>query len=158
MATPMHRGDFVFCRLSARMLFLLPEMLALLLVGWLAFSVPVRGSLFTLILVILIGAMAFSGIGLLIGCRTEKTETISGLISLIMLIMYLVSGVFFPSDRFPDALQPFIQALPLTQLNEALRMVMLEGAGLAAIALPLGVLAGWGVVTFALALRWFRWK
>jgi ABC-2 type transport system permease protein len=158
MATPMHRGDFLFSLITARMLFLLPEMLTLLLVGWLAFSVPVKGSLLTLMLIILVGAFAFAGIGLLLGCRTEKTESISGLINLVMLPMYLVSGVFFPSERFPDPVQPFIQALPLTQLNDALREVMLEGAGLAAIAGRLGILAAWALITFTLALRWFRWR
>jgi ABC-2 type transport system permease protein len=158
MATPVHRGDFLLSLLSSRMLFLFPEMLTLLLVGWFFFSVPVKGSLLVLLIVILLGAFAFAGLGLLLGCRTEKTESISGLINLVMLPMYLVSGVFFPSERFPDALQPFIRALPLTQLNDALRQVMLEGAGLNAIAAQLGVLAAWAVITFALALRWFRWQ
>ncbi len=121
MATPVHRGDFLLAILSARMLFLLPEMLTLLLVGWFFFGVPVKGSLLVLLLVILLGAFAFAGLGLLLGCRTEKTESISGLINLVMLPMYLLSGVFFPSERFPEAVQPFIRALPLTQLNDALR-------------------------------------
>jgi ABC-2 type transport system permease protein len=158
LATPMHRGDFLFALLTARMFFLLPEMLSLILVGWLAFSVPVQGSMFTLLVVILLGAFAFSGVGLLLGCRTEKTESIQGLINLVMLPMYLLSGIFFSSDRFPDALQPFIKALPLTQLNDALREVMLDGAGLLDIAGSLGILAAWAVITFTLALRWFRWK
>jgi ABC-2 type transport system permease protein len=158
MATPVHRGDFLLALLSSRMLFLFPEMLTLLLVGWFLFSVPVKGSLLVLLIVILLGAFAFAGLGLLLGCRTEKTESISGLINLVMLPMYLLSGVFFPSERFPEAVQPFIRALPLTQLNDALRQVMLEGAGLTAIAGQLGVLAAWAVITFTLALRWFRWQ
>jgi ABC-2 type transport system permease protein len=158
LATPMHRGDFLFSLLTARMFFLLPEMVTLLLVGRLAFGVVLRGSPVTLLLVILSGAFAFAGIGLLLGCRTEKTESISGLINLVMLPMYLLSGVFFPSERFPDAVQPLIRLLPLTQLNDALREVMLEGAGLTDSAGRLGILVAWGALTFTLALRWFRWK
>jgi ABC-type multidrug transport system permease subunit len=158
LATPMHRGDFLFSLLTARMFFLLPEMFTLLLVGWLAFGVMVQGSLFTLLLVILSGAFAFAGIGLLLGCRTEKTESISGLINLVMLPMYLLAGVFFPSERFPEIVQPVIRCLPLTQLNDALREVMLDGAGLAETAGRIGILVVWAVVTFSLALRWFRWK
>src|SRR5262249_59123945 len=105
--------------------------------------------------VILIGSSAFAGIGLLLGCRTEKTETISGLMNLIMLPMWILSGIFFSSKRFPDELQPIIQALPLTQINDALREVMLDGAGFAQISWRLGILATWAVVTFTLALRWF---
>lgn len=158
MATPMHRGDFLLSLLTSRMVFLLPEMAALLLVGWLGFGVPMRGWPVTLVLVIVVGAMAFSGLGLLLGCRTEKTETMSGYINLVMLPQYLLSGVFFSSERFGEGMQPVIQVLPLTQLNDALRAVMLEGAGLAQIGWRLGVLALWGVVCFALALRWFRWR
>ncbi len=157
MATPMHRGDFLFALLTARLLFLLPEMATLLLVGWLAFGVPIHGSLGTLLLVILLGAFAFAGLGLLVGCRTDKTETVSGLINLLMLPMYLLSGVFFSSSRFPEAIQPLIQALPLTQLNESLRAVMLEGSGVGDIGGRLAILATWAAIPFILGLRWFRW-
>jgi ABC-2 type transport system permease protein len=112
----------------------------------------------TLLLVILAGAFAFSGLGLLLGSRTDKTETMSGYMNLTMLPMYLLSGVFFTSKRFPEAIQPFIQALPLTQLNDALREVMLEGAGLIQVSWRLAILGAWAVVCFTLALRWFRWR
>src|SRR5262249_10216772 len=101
-ATPMHRGDFLLSILTARMVFLIPDMLILLLVGWLAFGVPMAGDPATLALVILLGAAAFSGIGLLVACRAEKIETISGLMNLVMLPMWLLSGVFFSSKRFPE--------------------------------------------------------
>jgi ABC-2 type transport system permease protein len=158
LATPMHRGDFLLSLLTARMFFLLPEMLTLILVGSLAFGVPVNGSILTLLLVIVLGASAFAGVGLLLACRTEKTESISGLINLVMLPMYLLSGIFFSSDHFPDWMQPLIKALPLTQLNDALREVMLHGSGLVDIWFSLAILAAWALVTFGLALRWFRWK
>jgi ABC-type polysaccharide/polyol phosphate export permease len=71
--------------------------------------------------------------------------------------MYLFSGVFFSSERFPNSVQPFIQALPLTQLVSALRRVLLEGAGLIEVGPALVILAAWAVITFSLALRFFRW-
>ncbi len=158
MATPMHRGDFLLSLLASRLLFLLPEMVALILIVGLLFKVPIQGSVATMLLIIFLGAGAFAGLGLLLGCRTEKTETMSGLINLIMLPSYLLSGVFFSSKRFPDAAQPFIQALPLTQINDALREVMLEGAGILDVGWRLAVLAAWGVACFAVALRWFKWR
>jgi ABC-2 type transport system permease protein len=157
MATPIHRGDFLLAMLSSRMIFLTPEMASLLGVACGVAGVPVLGSWGTLILVIVTGSLTFAGIGLLLGCRAEKTETISGLVNLVMLPSYLLSGVFFSSKNFPEAMQPLIQALPLTRLNDALREVMLEGAGLMDIGGHLLVLAAWGVVSFALALRWFKW-
>lgn len=158
MATPMHRGDFLLSLLAARLVFLLPEMAALLMVGGFLFGVPLRGSFVTLLVVILVGAFAFAGLGLFLGCRTDKTETMSGYLNLVMLPMWLLSGVFFSSERFPEGMQPAIQALPLTQLNDALRAVMLEGAGLWTIGWRLAILAIWGLVCFTLALRWFRWQ
>jgi ABC-type multidrug transport system permease subunit len=100
----------------------------------------------------------FDAIGLLLGSRTEKTETASGLMNLVMLPQYLFSGVFFSSRRFPDEVQPFIQALPLTQVNDALREVMLEGASLTAIAWRLAIMLAWTAVPMFLALRWFKWR
>src|SRR6185437_13159611 len=100
---------------------------------------------------------AFAGIGLLIASRAQSTETVSGLMNLVMLPMWLLSGVFFSSERFPDAAQPFIRMLPLTQLINALRGVILEGAGWFDVAPALAILAAWALATFYLALRLFRW-
>jgi ABC-2 type transport system permease protein len=158
VATPMRRSHFLLAMLAARVTLLIPDMLVLLLFGYLVFGVPVRGSRLALTLVILAGSAAFTGIGLLLASRTEKTETISGLINLVMLPMWMVSGTFFPSKRFPDVVQPFVQALPLTHLNDALREVMLEGASLPQVAWRIGILLLWAVVPFAIALKWFRWR
>src|SRR5437667_10188316 len=158
LATPMRRSHFLLSILTARMILMLPEMVLLLLLGWLAFGVPVRGSLITVCLFILVGATTFASLGLLIGSRTEKSETAQGLINLAALPMWLLSGIFFSSKRFPDAMQPLVQALPLTQFNDALREVMLEGASLADVAWRLGLLALWAVGTFVLAMKLFRWQ
>lgn len=158
LATPMRRGDFLLSILAGRMVFVLPEMVLLLLLGRYGFNVPLRGNALTLTLTIFAGMAAFSGIGLLVACRASKTETVSGLMNLVMLPMWLLSGIFFSSKRFPDVAQPFIQALPLTQLNDALREVMLDGATLTDVAWRLGILAAWGSVSFFLALKWFRWS
>jgi ABC-type multidrug transport system permease subunit len=158
LATPMRRTDFLLSLLLARLVFLIPEMSLLLLVGSWGFGVPIKGDPFTLSVVILAGVATFDALGLLIACRTEKTETVSGLINLCMLPMYLLSGTFFSSERFPEAMQPLIQALPLTQLNEALREVILKGVGLPAVAERIGILMIWTVVCTALGLKWFRWR
>jgi ABC-type multidrug transport system permease subunit len=158
LATPMRRADFLLAIFVSRMVLVIPEMIAILAVGWLVFGVPIAGNPPTLILVILVGALAFNSLGLLLGCRTQKMESISGLVNLVMLPMYIFSGVFFSSKRFPEKAQPFIQALPLTQVNDALREVMLEGATLSAVAWRLGILLAWTIVPSYLALRWFRWR
>jgi ABC-2 type transport system permease protein len=158
VATPMRKSDFLLALMASRMLFLVPEMIAILAVGHWVFGLQIRGSLWSVAVASLVGAVAFAGIGLLIACRTDKIETVSGLMNLIMLPMWLVSGIFFRAERFPDVMQPFVQALPLTQLNNTLRKLILEGSPLAAEWLPLLALAAYGVVAFGLALRWFKWQ
>jgi ABC-type multidrug transport system permease subunit len=78
--------------------------------------------------------------------------------NVVMLPMWLLSGVFFSSAHFPDAAQPFIKALPLTALNDALRAVMLEGRALGGVGVEVAILAAWGAVAFLAALRLFRWR
>src|SRR5262249_47245638 len=156
--TPMRRSDFLLALLGARLVFLVPEMLVLTSVGYFAFHVPLGEHPLTLLTVMLAGAVAFVGIGMFAASRTGKTESVIGIINLVALPMWLLSGTFFSSKRFPDAAQPFIQMLPLTQLNDALREVMLENAGFGDVAWRIGILAAWGGVTFVLALRWFRWQ
>lgn len=157
VATPMPRRNFLLALLGARLTFLLPDLTVLLLLGSLVFHMPIHGSLALVVVIDVLGALAFAGIGLLIACRAQSTETVSGLMNLVMLPMWLFSGVFFSSDRFPDAAQPLIQALPLTQLISALRRVILEGAGWIDVSPALAILTVWAVATFYLALRFFRW-
>ena len=106
----------------------------------------------------MLGAVTFCGLGLLIASRVATIEGASGLANLVMLPMWIVSGVFFSSERFPDAVQPFINALPLTALNQALRGVITEARTLPEIAVQLAILAGWGLLSFGVALKIFRWR
>jgi ABC-type multidrug transport system permease subunit len=158
VATPMRRTDYLLAQILGRLIFLLPEIAVLSGFGWLVFDVPMRGSPVLFVALCVLGAMSFCGLGLLIGSRVRTIEGASGLANLVMMPMWLLSGVFFSSERFPDAFQPLIRALPLTALNEALRAVMNEGHGLVRIAPQIGILAAWGVASFAVALWIFRWK
>src|SRR5207245_3717830 len=139
-----------------RALFLFLELPILIGFGKLIFGVGVAGSLPLLVAVACMGALAFAGLGLLVASRAQNTQTVSGLINLVMLPMFVASGVFFSTARFPDAVQPFLRVLPLTALNDALRAIMIDGAGAGAIVGPLALLAGIAVVSFAAALRFFR--
>jgi ABC-type multidrug transport system permease subunit len=158
LATPMRKTDFLMGILLSRLLFLVPEILVLLVFARLAFGVVIQGSLLAVVALILLGALAFAGIGLLVASRARTLEAVSGLMNLVMLPMWVLSGIFFSSERFPDAMQPFIKALPLTPLIDALRSVILEGASLPAVWPQVAILAAYAVGSFVLALRWFRWN
>jgi len=126
--------------------------------GWLLFGVAVRGSFASLGGITLLGSFAFAGLGLLVASRARTIEGVSGLMNLVMLPMWILSGTFFSYSRFPNAMIPFVKALPLTALNDALRAVMIDGASAGQILAPLGIVALWGVLSFAIALKIFRWR
>jgi ABC-type multidrug transport system permease subunit len=157
LATPMRKGDFLLSFVVMRALFVLIEVPVLVAFGWVAFGVRVVGSVLLVLAVSLLGALAFAGLGLLVASRAQNTQTVGGLMNLVMMPMFVGSGVFFSSANFPEAVQPVLRALPLTALNDALRAVINEGASAGAIARPMLVLALCGVLSFGAALKVFRW-
>jgi ABC-2 type transport system permease protein len=157
-ATPMARSDYLASFLLAQLVLLVVEVGSILLFGVLAFGVPVRGSLASLAAMCVAGSLAFGALGLLAAARPRTIEGASGLMNFVMFPMWVLSGVFFSASRFPDVMQPLIRALPLTALVDALRAIMLEGAGLTAVSGQLAVLAIWLVVGFGVALKVFRWQ
>jgi ABC-2 type transport system permease protein len=158
IATPMSRAQFFASFLVSRLVVLSFEVIALVGFGVLVFHVPLRGSLGTLMFIAVLGSLSFSGLGLLVGTRAKTVEAVSGLANAIMLPMWVLSGTFFSASHFPDVMQPFVRALPLTAVNDALRANMLQGAGLAAVAPQLGVIAFWIVLCYAAAIKLFRWR
>jgi ABC-type multidrug transport system permease subunit len=158
LATPMRRADFLLAQMTTRTLLTSVEVGCVLLFARFAFRVPIRGSVGSVLFVGLLGALVFSGLGLLVGSRATRIEAVTGLMNVVMVPMFIASGIFFSADRFPDAIQPLIRALPLTALNDALRAVILEGASLPSQAPRLLLLGAWGVVSFLVGLRLFRWS
>jgi ABC-2 type transport system permease protein len=124
----------------------------------LAFGVPLRGSLLDLGLICLVTSLAFSALGLLIASRAKTMEAASGLMNLVMLPMWILSGVFFSATRFPAVIQPFVRALPLTAAIDALRSNMLQGIGISHLTMEIGILLAWLVVPFAVTMKIFRWR
>ena len=158
LATPLAPRDFLISILTSRLIFTIPEVLALTLFGHFVFGVTNHGSWAAWLVIVALSAFAFSGMGLLIASRAKTIETASGLMNLAMLPMYVVSGVFFSSERFPEAAQPIIKLLPLTATNNSLRAIMNEGKGLGELGPEMLVLLGWGIGSFVVALKIFRWR
>ncbi len=157
VATPMRRGDFLLAIMTSRLLLMVIEIGLLLVFGVLFFHMRVLGSIFSIALLGGLGSLTFGGIGLLTASRARKIESISGLINLVMMPMWIFSGVFFSYERFPAVIHPVIKLLPLTALNDALRACILEGTPLLHQWSRLLILALWGGISFVLALKWFRW-
>lgn len=157
MGTPMKRPHFLGAMMGSRLLFMIPETLFILLIAWLLFGVTSQGNYLLVGLIVILAAVQFGGIGLLVASRARTVEAVSGLMNLVMVPMWIGSGIFFSPDRFPEIVQPVISILPLTPVIRSLRQVMLEGAGLAAISPSLLLITGWGLISFVLALILFRW-
>lgn len=158
IATPMPRHYYLLSFLFSRLIMLVIEVGFLLGFGVFVFKVPARGSLPDLAALCVITSLSFGSLGLLIASRVKTIEAASGLMNLVMMPMWIVSGVFFSAQRFPDMIQPVIKALPLTAAIDALRANMLQGASLPQVFPQLGVLAAWMVVCFPIALKLFRWR
>jgi len=158
LATPMRKSDFLLGIMFSRLIFTLGDIVFLMVFGYLAFNVRCQGSYLDLTAAVLLGAAAFAGIGLLVASRAETLETVSGLMNLVMLPMWILSGIFFSPERFPEVAQPFINALPLTALNQLLRGIMLEGKSIVWQWPQVAILAAYASITFAVALKVFRWR
>jgi ABC-type multidrug transport system permease subunit len=158
VASPMPRPYYLLSFLLSRILMLVVEVGVLVGFGALLFHVPVRGSFLDLGVLCLLASLSFSALGLLLASRARTIEAASGLMNVVMMPMWIASGVFFSSQKFPDVMQPIIKVLPLTAVIDALRANMLQGSNLAQIAPQVGIIAFWLVICFALALKLFRWR
>jgi ABC-type multidrug transport system permease subunit len=158
VATPMRPRDYMLSFLLWRLVLLVFEVGIPVGFGMIVFGVPMRGSVVQFAGLCVLGSLAFSALGLLIASRARTIEAVSGIMNVVMMPMWILSGVFFSAQRFPDAVQPLIRILPLTALNDGLRAIMLQGAALPDV-LPQVTALGVCIVTaFALAMRLFRWQ
>lgn len=157
-ATPMRRSHYLLSFIFSRMIFMVLELTFLVGFGYLVFDVALKGSVVALGVVGTAGGMCFLGMAVLVAARPRSIEAVSGWMNFVQLPMWLLSGSFFSYERFPEALWPAIRLLPLTALNDALRAVMGQGASLWDCASQLLVLTAWGVLSFVVALRVFRWQ
>jgi len=158
VASPMPRWQYLMAFLLSRLAMLTIEVVVFLGFSRLVFGVPFRGPIWQLVLLCVLTSLAFSAIALLVASRAKTMEAVSGLMNLVMLPMWILSGVFFSASRFPAVVQPFVKALPLTAAIDSMRANMLQGIGLAHLTVPVGILIAWLLIPFAIALRIFRWR
>ena len=158
VASPMRRWQFLAAYLISRLAMLILEVAAFLGFARLMFAVPFRGSLWQLALLCVLASLSFSALGLLVSSRARTMEAASGLMNLVMLPMWILSGVFFSASRFPSVIQPVVRALPLTAAIDALRGNMLQGMNLGQMMAPIAILLAWVAIPFAVSLCIFRWR
>ncbi|HUA91478.1 MAG TPA: ABC transporter permease [Terracidiphilus sp.] len=158
VASPMPKWQYLAAFLLSRLVLLVIEVVVFLGFARLVFGVPFRGPLWQLGVVCVLTSLVFSALGLLVASRARTMEGVSGLMNLVMLPMWILSGVFFSASRFPNVVQPFVKALPLTAAIDAMRGNMLQGIALPHLAAQVAILLAWFFVPFVVSLRIFRWR
>ncbi len=158
MATPMRRSHFLMGIMCSRLVFMIPQIIVLLLFSYLIFGVRIYGNWISALTIVVLGAIEFSGIGLLIASRARTMETVSGLMNLVLLPLWTLCGVFFSYERFPEIVHPAIRMLPLTPVINSLRAIMLDGKSIFTLGPEILVMVVWGVIPFVIALAIFRWN
>jgi len=158
VASPMPKWQYLASFVLSRMVMLTIEVTIFLGFARIAFGVPFRGPLWQLAFLCVLTSLAFSSLGLLVASRAKTMEAASGLMNLVMLPMWILSGVFFSATRFPAVIQPFVRALPLTAAIDSIRSNMLQGVTLSHMTLPVSILLVWLIIPFFIALKIFRWR
>ncbi|WP_323944300.1 ABC transporter permease [Aeromonas caviae] len=157
-ATPLGALEFLFAQLLSRVLITLVVSLLVFCAAYWLLDVPLIGSGWLLLVIALAGGTAMASLGLLIAARLQNEELASGLLNLISLPMMFLSGVWFSLEGAPAWLQQLAARLPLSQIIEAARAVMLEGAGWQEVAGPLGQVMVFALVCISLGTMLFKWS
>jgi len=160
-ATPIGKPYIILGEALARLVFQMITAIVIIAVGKFFFHFTLINGWVTvaeLLFLSLIGLIVFMGFGFIISSVARSESTIPPFANLITLPQMLLGGTFFTTDAFPKWLQPVIEILPLKQLNDAMRNVSFEGAHLVDCGKQLGILAIWGIVTYATAVKVFKWE
>jgi ABC-2 type transport system permease protein len=160
-ATPIRKPFIVLGEAISRMVFALMGAAFLILVGHFAFGFTLVHGILTFLSMLglsALGLILFMGFGFVVSGLAKNESTIPPLANIVTLPQFLLSGTFFEISNFPEWLQPICKVLPLTYLNDAMRLVAFEGAGFEALLLPLGVILAWGILIYAIAVKVFRWE
>jgi ABC-2 type transport system permease protein len=160
-ATPVKRYSIVIGEMMARITFSLMGALFIIVVGHFAFDFTLIHGIVTVINMLIlsvIGLIVFMGFGFTVSGIAKTESTVPPIANIITLPQFLLSGTFFSIDAFPSWLQPISRALPLTYLNDAMRKVAFEGAGLFDVTHQLFILLIWGVIIYTIAVKTFKWE
>lgn len=160
-ATPVRRSSIILGECLARIGFALLGAIFIILVGHFFFHFTLIHGVITILNMILlsvIGLIVFMGFGFVVSGIAKSESTIPPISNIITLPQFLLSGTFFSIDNFPSWLQPISRALPLTYLNDAMRQVAFEGAGLWDVKLQISIMALWGIGIYVLAVKVFKWE
>ena len=156
-ATPTSPAYFLSAQVASRLVLGYVQVAILVGIGiW--FGLQMFGSWLVLALIVGMALLIFLAVGFAVAGWANNEDQAAPVANLISLPMLFLSGVFFPRDAMPELLRDITGFMPLTYVNEALRAVMNEGAGLVNLGPQLLGMGVWAVITFVLAVRLFKWE
>jgi ABC-2 type transport system permease protein len=157
-ATPLRRWQLVGSNVLMRLLLAVVQTAIIVGVGSAFYDVQIAGSWLLIGALILLGSLAFIALGYVIASFASTEESANGMVSAVQFPLMFLSGTFFPIDAMPEPLKLVARALPLTYLGDGLRQLMVDGTPFAPLWVCFAFLAGWLVVCFAVAARFFKWQ
>jgi ABC-2 type transport system permease protein len=160
-ATPIKKGYIIFGESISKVIFQLLTVVVLIAFGYLMYNFTLANGIITFINMLvlsMLGLVVFMGFGFLISSISKNQNVIPIYANLFMFPQYFLSGTFFPKTALPAAIQPALQFLPLTALNDSLRNVAFEGLSLWSCWPQMLILLVWGVVVYAVTAKFFRWE
>ncbi len=156
--TPLKRSTLIVGQLLHRYLIVLVQTALLLLVAVLAFSVKIAGNFFLFWLVLTVGALSFIGIGFALTGLIRSARSATPICMSVFFLMMFLGSIFIPANIFPPFLQVVANTLPSSHMGDALRLVIVSGAGIGEIWKSLLIVAAWAVGALGLAIKFFRWE
>lgn len=160
-ATPVRRSSIVLGEGIARIGFALLGALFIILIGHFFFKFTLIHGVATvanMLILATMGLIVFMGFGFVVSGLAKSESTIPPISNIITLPQFLLSGTFFSIEAFPSWLQPISRALPLTYLNDAMRKVAFEGAGLWDVKQQMLIILLWGIGIYTVAVKTFKWE
>jgi ABC-2 type transport system permease protein len=157
-ATPLPRATILASQVAMRLTVALFQAVLILLIGMIAFKVPMLGNWVVLLGLVLLGGAMFIALGYVIAAFSKNQESAAGISSVLSFPLMFLSGLFIPVELMPEFLRPVAQIVPLTYLADALRQVMVASNPMHPLVLDAGMLAAWLMGSLFVAVRFFKWE
>ena len=157
-ATPFPLSQFIGARILSQLVVAVAQSCILILLAKLLFGLSITGNIASVLVMVILGSLAFLSLGFVIAAFARNQETADSLANAVSFPMLFLSGVFFPVDSAPTVLQPIMKIMPLRYLADGLRNLMVRGDSLAHVWLSIVVMLATAAIGFLLATRFFRWE
>jgi ABC-2 type transport system permease protein len=157
-ATPLRRWQLVGSNVVMRLIVSIVQTVIIIGVGSRLYGVQIAGNPLLIGVLVVLGSLTFIALGYVIASFASTEDAAQGMTSVVQFPLMFLSGTFFPIDSMPDYLKTVARVMPLTYLGDALRQVMVHGTPFAPLWVCIAFLAGFLVVCFGIAARFFRWQ